>query len=341
MASKPSAVESGQTEHVQRFNLETMSGVFPGTRTAVFQRVRLWPRHKPAAGPIWAQILWTDEPFVCLVYRQDDAGRPILPPLVQLDAPSGVVHEQLAAALAEVGWFAQSCGSCRFWQATTAQSADGLRAGVCRVVPEVDLPPELALQSALALDCPRWAAVDETVAAVEIATAALAPGPLPKIAEISESKLKFWPRLQRRVQRWFHGERSTPRWAERLVERSGVGAGTESCFACQGRIANLGALAVATPEGDTQTFSIWRCRSCFTLYLNDWIDRWVRLESLETEERYYRIAPAEALELLAVIEGVAGAEHPGRRHERTAQRLHFVNFLANRTPLSYQIRQGR
>jgi hypothetical protein len=339
MANEPAAVESGQTERVQRFNLETMSGVFPGTRTAVFQRVRLWPRHEPAAGPIWAQILWTEAPAACLVYRQDDAGRPLMPLLVQLDAPSDPVHEQLALALAEAGWWLQSCGSCRFWHATTAHSADGLRTGACRVAPTVEPPPALALQSALALYCPRWAAADHPALAPEIAT--LAPGPLPKVAEVSESKLKFWPRLRRRVQRWFQREQPAPHWAERLLERSGVGAGTEPCFACQGRIANLGALAVATPEGDTQTFSIWRCRNCFTLYLNDWIDRWVRLESLETEERYYRIAPAEALELLTVIEGVTGAEHPGRRHERAEQRQYFLNFLAGRTPLSHQIRQGR
>lgn len=75
-----------------------------------------------------------------------------------------------------------------------------------------------------------------------------------------------------------------PLWEDRIVERSGVGVGTTPCFACQGRIANLGALAVATPEGDKQTFSIWRCRTCYTCYLNDLIDRaGRRTDSLETE----------------------------------------------------------
>jgi hypothetical protein len=97
---------------------------------------------------------------------------------------------------------------------------------------------------------------------------------------------------------------------------------------------------VATPEGDKQTFSIWRCRTCYTYYLNDWIDRWERTDSLETEERYYRLSPAEALEVLAVIDNVIHAEHPARRHERDAQRDWMLAFLAGHALLSHQIRQG-
>jgi hypothetical protein len=130
-------------------------------------------------------------------------------------------------------------------------------------------------------------------------------------------------------------------WEAKVIERSGVGAGTERCFACQGRIANLGALAVATPEGDKQTFSVWRCRLCYTYYLNDWIDRWERTDSLETEERYYRLAPAEAMELLAVVDNVVDAEHPAHRRERDAQRNWMLEFIGVRPALSHQIKQGR
>ena len=128
---------------------------------------------------------------------------------------------------------------------------------------------------------------------------------------------------------------------ERLVERSGVGAGTEPCFACQGRIANLGALTVDTDEGDKHTYSVWRCRACHTTYLNSWIDRWERLDSLETEETYYRLAPAEAVEVLAVIDGVVGGEHPAGRHTRAAERAWFEAFVRERRPLSHQRKQGR
>jgi hypothetical protein len=100
-------------------------------------------------------------------------------------------------------------------------------------------------------------------------------------------------------------------------------------------------LTVGTPEGDKQTFSIWRCRHCYTTYLNNWIDRWERLDSLETEESYYRIAPAEAKELLTIIYSVVGGEHPNRRHERQVEGAHFLAFIAERSPLSHQIRQGR
>jgi hypothetical protein len=160
-----------------------------------------------------------------------------------------------------------------------------------------------------------------------------------KVAELSESKLHLWARWRNRLNRWLRPPRRNGE--ETIVERSGVGAGTEPCFVCQGRIANLGALAVETPDGDRQTFSIWRCRNCYTTYLNDWIDRWERLDSLDTEETYYRIAPQEALALLTFINNVAGGEHPGRRSERSTQRSRLLQFMAGRTPLSHQVRQGR
>ena len=171
--------------------------------------------------------------------------------------------------------------------------------------------------------------------------------PIAKRAEReSDERWSWWGRLRRRLA----GHAAPPdkaqpssraSWEERIVERSGVGAGTEPCFACQGRIANLGALAVASPEGDKQTYSVWRCRQCFTYYLNDWIDRWERTDSLETEETYYRLAPQEALEILAVIDGVVDAEHPARRHERDAERVWVQQFIGARPILSHQIKQGR
>jgi hypothetical protein len=128
---------------------------------------------------------------------------------------------------------------------------------------------------------------------------------------------------------------------EQVVERSGVGAGTEPCFVCRGRLANLGALAVASPDGDKQTLSIWRCRLCHTTYLNDWIDRWERVESLETEEWYYRVAPAEAQLALEIIGREAGSDHPAGREARSHLRTDLMALIANGEPLSHQIRQGR
>ena len=124
-----------------------------------------------------------------------------------------------------------------------------------------------------------------------------------------------------------------------------MGAGTERCLACIGRIANLGALTVAAEGGDKRndkrTLSVWRCRLCHTYYLNDWVDRWERLDSLETEESYYRIAPGEALELLALFRQTSGSEHPKERHSRGAQRAQVDAFLVGRLRLLHQIKLGR
>lgn len=96
---------------------------------------------------------------------------------------------------------------------------------------------------------------------------------------------------------------------------------------------------MASPEGDKQTYSVWRCRLCYTYYLNDWIDRWERTDSLETEETYYRLAPQEALEILAVIEGVAG---PSIRRSSTRRPARMDAAIPGRSPaVDRQIKQGR
>jgi hypothetical protein len=329
----------------QLFNLATMSGVFPGTRTMVFQRVRLRPLAGPADPPVWARLLWYDDPAACVVELDG--------PLLRIPDPRRPdFGARLRAGLAAADFTLLACGSCAYWQPLAAATADGLATGRCnwRSDQAVTDAGTLTAQSQLALNCLHWQAAPEPAAAPAIAPAA-APehqAPLPSIVRRAEresdERWSWWGRLRRS----WRGRLAQPNiepppqsWEERIVERSGVGAGTEPCFACQGRIANLGALAVASPEGDKQTYSVWRCRLCYTYYLNDWIDRWERTDSLETEETYYRLAPQEALEILSIIEGVAGAEHPARRHERNAQRTWMQQFLGGRPSLSHQIKQGR
>ena len=354
-------------ESFQLFNLQTMSGVFPGTRTLIYQRVRIRPLNEPASAagnqpPVtqsWARLLWYSDPPACVVELNNG-------PLLRIPDPEGSdLGPRLQAGLAATGWELLTCGACAFWQPLTA-TADGLALGRCtwhdrtadasiyeptadRDVYSLDA---LAMQSLLALDCPHWqkgqTPVHAPVQAPERTSApAEQPHAAPAIARRAErendERWSWWGRL-RRSWRSRQGEAESPapaRWEDKIVERSGVGAGTEPCFACQGRIANLGALAVASDENDKQTFSVWRCRVCCTYYLNDWIDRWERTDSLETEETYYRLAPHEALAILAVIDGVVHADHPARRHERNAQRLWMQQFLAGRTILSHQIKQGR
>ncbi|MBX3013100.1 MAG: hypothetical protein KF832_16400 [Caldilineaceae bacterium] len=340
-------------ETVQRFNLQTMSGVFPGTRTSRFQRVQVEALTGQARQ--WLQLAWYDDPAACVAYPAPVGATTDEPqPLLHLAEPLvGAFNQKLQDELLQQGLRLISCGSCRFWQPSPVVTPDELPTGTCAwqptavAIPLVDmpdapLPPTLALQSALALACPRWQSPQLPTPAHTPTTPVdrQAMPPMRKVAESAEIRLPVWRRLWKRLAaRW--GAEPPRDWATLFLERSGVGAGTEPCFVCQARIANLGALTVATPEGDKQTFSVWRCRHCYTLYLNNWIDRWERLDNLETEETYYRLAPAEAKLLLTLIYGVVGGEHPRRRQERDQERAFFLNFIRERQPLSHQIRQGR
>ncbi|CAN5436982.1 hypothetical protein BH10CHL1_BH10CHL1_02890 [soil metagenome] len=334
-------------QNFQLFNLATMSGVFPGARTQTFQRLRLQPLQAQTGAASWAQVLWYTDPEACVVYLQNNAQdtRGVTPILRMAEPFRGDFNQQFQTALHEAGWQVQSCGSCHFWQILNQRNVDQLPTGQCAWQGEfgmtVAVPPLLGTQTNLALSCPHWQLAGATAAEHNPSSLVQTLAPMRKAAEVSESKLPYWRRFWKQLIRFGQAPIPSKIWAEKLMERSGVGAGTEACFACQGRIANLGALAVETPEGDKQTFSIWRCRTCHTTYLNNWIDRWERLDNLETEETYYRVAPAEALALLILIDNVVGGDHPGRRRERTAQRTDFLDFMQERTPLSHQVKQGR
>lgn len=329
------------------FNLATMSGVFPGTRSQIFQRVRLQQIGEGEAIR-WAQIVWSEHPRSCaVVLRSNRSEQQAGELVVQLDPTAENFNDRLVTSLREQGWQLRTCGNCHHWQPTATTSADGIQLGRCTLLrqrtdtTESTTPPELlAVQSHLALDCVHWQpAVEQTKAQQP----ALPPAPLPKVAEVSESKLRGLQRLQYKLSQWWPGKRTTSveDWRQKLLERSGVGAGTEPCFACQGRIANLGALTVESAEKDKQTFSVWRCRNCFSLYLSNWTDRWERLENLETEEIIYRVAPIEATELLSLILGVPGGEHPAQRAERSHLRQWLLDYVADQAILSRQIKQGR
>lgn len=343
------------SETFQLFNLATMSGVFPGTRTMVYQRVRLaaLKQTNAAATTRWARLSWYTAPPACVVELEaNGATGAAAEPIVRIPQPAPATFgARLAEALAAAGWRMVTCGGCAHWQPHGARTSDELTTGLCTWRrSEESLPAALTAQSLLALACDHWQAADATAPSPDAAIPA-APDTVTPIRKRAEQENDERWTLVGQVRRWLRKPTPAPAspasaspalaWTERVVERSGVGAGTEPCFACQGRIANLGALAVATPEGDKETFSIWRCRSCYTYYLNDWIDRWERTDNLETEERYYRLSPAEALEALAVIDNIVHAEHPARRHERDAQRRWMLEFLKDRPLLSHQIRQGR
>ncbi|MEZ4831355.1 MAG: hypothetical protein R2873_04995 [Caldilineaceae bacterium] len=324
----------------QIFNLETMSGVYPGSRTAVMQRIRLLPLAAEDRAVQWARLLWYDDPPACVLFLQGGATEQWeAHPLLRIEDPlardfAQAFHDALTAA----GWRAFTCGDCAHWQPLiNADSLDALPLGRCgwgNVSSDtVEMPESLREQSVLALGCPSWTA--STAAQPAVARVSPVEDRAPTPPPVSP-----WQALKIRLG-WERPEVPKPSWGQRVVERSGVGAGTEPCFACQGRIANLGALTVATDEDDKRTFSVWRCRRCHTFYLNDWTDRWERLDSLETEEIYYRLTPVEAVELLALFDNVIGGEHPAGRRDRMEQRHWLEKFTENRPRVSHQIRQGR
>jgi hypothetical protein len=325
----------------QIFNLNTMSGVYPGSRTVVMQRIQLLPQSGQERAPQWARLLWYSDPPSCVLTLQEQPSATELgTPILRLENPSAQTFvESFRKAVAAAGWTPFTCGHCVHWQPRhETTNEDGIVLGRCSwgemKSNTVKMPEPLRLQSTLALACPAWSESNTHQSWLqaydgedEIATTPISP----------ESR---WQQLKVRLKL----ARPEPRrllWGDHIVERSGVGAGTEPCFACQGRIANLGAMTVATDEDDKRTFSVWRCRRCHTFYLNDWIDRWERLDSLETEESYYRLAPVEAVELLALFDNVIGGEHPAGRRNRSKQRAWLEQFIQNRHRLSHQIRQGR
>ena len=319
------------------FNTKTMSGIHPGSRTARVHMVRLQTIGAPQEPQTWVRVLWPEETEGCAVYRHKDGGQWEDQPFLSLSgATSAQMMSTLADALGQEGQRPLVCGFCLWWQPIAeAANEDGIPLGRCTWAggSPATSPSTGQEQGFLAMDCPHWD-IGEQLPAVSQTQPDLAAAP---------KSSGWWSALKERLT-----GNSRPTGVDvsavdivNLAERSGVGAGTERCLACHGRIANLGALSVATERDDKRTLSVWRCRRCHTFYLNDWIDRWERLDSLETEENYYRIAPYEAITLLALFRERPGSEHPKDRHSRTEQRAQMDAFLANRPRLLHQIKLGR
>jgi hypothetical protein len=316
------------------FNTKTMSGIHPGSRTAQAHIVRLQSRtdgqSDGQSAPGWARILWPGEAGDAEVYWLKDGRGWDEQPALRLSGVNGAKPvDEVIGALTAAGQPPLVCGTCRWWQPIAdAANPDGIPLGLCSWVEERASVPvsENREQSALALECPHWQAGEQMPAA-------------PVLESVQAEPIGWWAGLKSRLS----GQKSQQPAASAgdIAERSGVGAGTERCLACHGRIANLGALTVATESDDKRTLSVWRCRLCHTFYLNDWVDRWERLDSLETEESYYRIAPGEALALLALFRQTSGSEHPKERHSRGAQRAQVDAFLVGRPRLLHQIKLGR
>lgn len=371
---------------LQSFNLETMSGVFPGTRTRRHHLLQLSGANDSESSmeidqdtnpkAAWAKIYWTEEPATAVAV--DQSGQEVF----QIEVTHvETIFGEIAHAFLLQNQQVVACGTCQHWERNlTVDEREEPSYGKCGKRSEIileshpnpvpsdnsfadNLADELTLQSSMALSCLHWQVRmassmsskdgSETKQA-DNASPALNFGSAPKSdVDLSEvqvnrswwvEKFRQWigsnqaPEKKQSAQQM---SKTAKRVSLKQLDRSGVGAGTEPCLGCHGRIANLGALVVQTTEGDRQTYSVWRCRNCAATYLNSWIDRWERLDNLETEETLYRVAPTEALQLLVRIHGIDGGDHPQERETRDDERDWFEAFRHDRSALSHQIRHGR
>lgn len=331
------------------FNTGTMSGVTPGTQTRRFQRLRLSPIGASAGegDDTWALLAWQgdriedDEGQTYALHLRAEAGETWAadPALVLVDTPAIDLPGVLETSLAEAGWRMKACGSCRWLSTPATLNPDGIPTGICRWRAN-DREPHAAInlidgQSALALACPHWSEGDLRSRAQTELEPLRADLDLSGLAEKVDSSDEHG--IGARLKRWIgRNERAAdngPSWRSQL-EADGSNVGTEACLACQGRVAKLGSVSATSSEGDRQAYSIWRCRRCFSAFLGCWIDRWARLDSLETDERLFRLAPAEAAEMLARIDST-------HQSDLAAPSDWFDAFVQSREPISHTVKHGR
>ncbi len=120
-------------ETVQPFNLETMSGVFPGTRTQIFQRLRLRSIAGDKGEMTWSQFLWFAQPPVAVLVRTIKEGTQLSDaPILELIQPlQGNFLHRLEEAARSRGWQLEICGSCDAWQSLAERNPDGVPTGLC------------------------------------------------------------------------------------------------------------------------------------------------------------------------------------------------------------------
>lgn len=238
-----------------------------------------------------------------------------LPP----EASFSAIFRELEAGLAAQGLEMAGCGNCGHWLAPAGDDVEA--AGHCAWARAERPASAVSAQTALASPCQQF------MPASQGAPAPVAAAPAPALAS-----RPFW-------QRWLPAspQRLTANsLEERVVEQSGKRPGTIPCQVCPGRMANLGAQKCRTDSGDERTFSVWRCRTCLAYFLNDWTDKWVRTDSLEVVDIYYRLAPQEALECLARIEATQA-----KQTTSPAMQTWFESYLDQRPPARREVRHAR
>lgn len=256
-----------------------------------------------------------------LLHGEEEVANIALPPTVD----AGALFAAVQAAVTARGWEVQACGACVYWHVTSTDLSGST--GVC-AWPSADPPRgSSAQQRVLAAPCMHFAATAADAGPQPAAA-------VPPVEAAPGTGRPWWQRLRLRRS----GPSMTPPGLreQEVAERSGKRPGTIPCLACPGRMANLGAQNCRTSEGDERTFSIWRCRQCLGYYLNDWTDKWVRTDSLEVVDIYYRLAPQESLTCLGMIEQVSLKRMPAADLQTWME-----TYLTGRVATRSEVRRAR
>ena len=288
---------------------------------------------------------WRSSPLLTLDWAAagSAAERDAEQPSIDVERVDTALVDALNLKLAAVGWQLLSCATCAHWRPRGKAGCCTWRATLVENGGQDDAyraSEPLTSQQPLALACLHWQAAPVACKrSVHTPSTTSAAGES-KPGAADSAKRTLWQRV---LSKWAgRPVDDAPGWRRQLLERlqgpGSISAGTEPCVACVGRSVNLGAWSGKNARGDAETWSVWRCNRCHTFYANRWIDRWVRLDSLETEETLVRIAPHEAFALLAQIVDGHSAGDGSASDACTAA---FQQIFESRSPLAHQVKHGR
>ena len=343
------------SEELRLFNLDTMSGVFAGTRPPDYRRLRLGSLADPTATLRWYELhLYTIPPSMTLYRHDPDPEKSPPAALCSIsEPPRNRVVDSLQIELANQGLWLHACGSCHYWQQSPSIDFGQEPVGRCHWASEESvgrqLPMTLARQSPLSLGCTHWRKAKDPQQVSQLGhdlgsstfSDRAEPCVAPQGTQSKTNLRDIWNGWRSRVRPIGDSRTQATDWNEHIQERSAGQAGTQACLVCPGRLVNLAALSIDTPDGDAQTLSVWRCRTCYTIFLNNWIDRWKRLDTLETEESYYRLAPREAFRILDLLDPAFAPDSQEGHSRRRQQHGAILQFINSQQPLGRQIKHGR
>lgn len=356
------------TGDVLRFNLDTMSGVFPGVKPRHFFRFRIsncirTSESQPESQPRWVAAIWLEEPEAWVVI--DEQGNETCRVAGSYDV---ITIDQLIESLRSLGHEPHCCGTCTFWKVDRAQN-EKVRSGTCALenghcgisLPwdaDISMLKRVDSQTAPSLACEYWihqctplelGNPTAKVTSTQNGNDARSVAKDPILDKEGSTGAGLVERVKKRLVRPFtrlvksrnNGALESATTSRFELEQSGYSAGTEPCLTCHGRMANMASITAESTSGDTQTYSLWRCRVCNATYLNSWVDRWARLDNLETEEKIYRLSPLEFATIYGQISPANNLSTAGEPQSQPSPHEWLREYASSRVPLSHQIRHGR